>query len=232
MKLTEISLDDIARWARRKFELAAEIAEDNNSLAVNSAELRIRLVDIRNHQPMSLLFTVQEVATTLKMRLTTPDMEAASEVVQDLANFFKIWDLESKVSFPSLVTELAKINETIEQSNSLKIMFAANMSENINNLKGSIVRAEASHMIDDVEGIRRNYAAVIAENGALIAEYGMRSNNHVELLKSLKQLNNLIRLGAGLRVGESAKQLVAQCRDCIRSNKNKNLLQLITAGPV
>lgn len=107
MKLTEISLDDIARWARRKFELAAEIAEDNNSLAVNSAELRIRLVDIRNHQPMSLLFTVQEVATTLKMRLTTPDMEAASEVVQDLANFFKIWDLESKVSFPSLVTELA-----------------------------------------------------------------------------------------------------------------------------
>ena len=31
------------------------------------------------------------------------------------------------------------------------------MSENIANLKGSIVRAEASHMIDDVEGVRSNY---------------------------------------------------------------------------
>ena len=68
----------------------------------------------------------------------------------------------------------------------MKILFAANMSENINNLKASIVRAEASHMIDDVEGVRRNYAAVLAENGALVGEYTKRSNNHVELLKSLK----------------------------------------------
>ena len=148
---------------------------------------------------------MQDVSTSLKLRITTPDIEAASEIIQDLSNFFKIWELQSHASFPSLVTELTKINDTIEQSNTLKIHFAANMSENINNLKGSIVRAEASHMIDDIEGIRRNYAAVIAENGALIAEYGMRSNNHSELLKSLKQLNNLIRLAAGLRVGESAK---------------------------
>lgn len=182
------------------------------------------MVDIRNHNPLTLLFTVQEVATSLKLRITTPDMEIASEIIQDLANYFKIWELQSKASFPGLTSELLKINETIEQANTLKIHFAANMSENINNLKSYIVRAEASHMIDDIEGIRRNYASVIAENGALIAEYGMRSNNHVELLKSLKQLNNLIRLAAGLRVGEPSKKLVAQCRDCIRNNKNKKLL--------
>lgn len=85
-----------------------------------------------------------------------------------------------------MTSELEKINEDIEQSNTLKVHFAANMSENINNLKASIVRAEASHMIDDVEGVRRNYASVIAENGALIGEYTKRSNNHTELLKSLK----------------------------------------------
>jgi len=124
--------------------------------------------------------------------------------------------LSTKASFPSLTAELAKINEDIEQSNTLKIHFAANMSENINNLKASIVRAEASHMIDDVEGVRQNYAAVLAENGALIGEYTKRSNNHVELLKSLKQLNNLIRLAAGLRVGEASKTIVALCRECIR----------------
>lgn len=138
--------------------------------------------------------------------------------------------MPTKASFPSLTQELEKINEDIEQSNTLKIHFAANMSENINNLKASIVRAEASHMIDDVEGVRRNYAAVIAENGALIGEYTKRSNNHVELLKSLKQLNNLIRLAAGLRLGEPAKAVIAQCRDCIRSNKQKNLQVIMEKG--
>ena len=90
------------------------------------------------------------------------------------------------------------------------------MSENINNLKASIVRAEASHMINDVEGIRRNYANVIAENGALVGEFIKRSDNHQELLKSLKQLNNLIRLTSQLRVGEASKVVVTLCRESIR----------------
>lgn len=78
-------------------------------------------------------------------------------------------------------------------------------------------------MIDDIDGVRRNYAAVIAENGALVGAYTQRSNNHIELLKSLKQLNNLIRMAAALRVGEASKAVIAQCRECIRTNKNKNL---------
>ncbi len=98
------------------------------------------------------------------------------------------------------------------------------------NLKASIVRAEASHMIDDNEGVRRNYADVVAENGALIGEYNKRSNNHVELLKSLKHLNLLIRLSAGLRIGEASKKVVALCRECIRSNQNKQLQSIMERG--
>jgi hypothetical protein len=43
-----------------------------------------------------------------------------------------------------LQNELQKINEDIEESNTLKTHFSANMSENINNLKANIIRAEAS----------------------------------------------------------------------------------------
>jgi hypothetical protein len=148
--------------------------------------MQVRLVDVRTHKPLSINFKVLDLVTRLAMKITTPDIETASELVQDIANHFKIWELQTKASFPCLQSELEKINEDIEQSNTLKIHFAANMSENINNLKASIVRAEASHMIDDVEGLRRNYANVLAENGALIGEYTKRSNNHAELLKSLK----------------------------------------------
>jgi hypothetical protein len=76
------------------------------------------------------------------------------------------------------------------------------MSQNVGILKAAIVRAEASHMIDDVEGVRREYAQAMAQNGALIGEYNQRANNHQELLKSLKMLNNLIRIAGNLRVGD------------------------------
>ena len=123
--------------------------------------MQVRLVDVRTHQPLSINFKVLDLVTRLAMKITTPDIETASELVQDIANHFKIWELQTKASFPCLQSELEKINEDIEQSNTLKIHFAANMSENINNLKASIVRAEASHMIDDTEGVRREYAGVM-----------------------------------------------------------------------
>ena len=83
------------------------------------------------------------------------------------------------------------------------------MSESVAQLKAGIVRAESSHMIDETEGVRREYANVMQQDGALVSAYNQRANNHAELLKSLKSLNNLIRLAAGLRVGEQAKSVVA-----------------------
>jgi hypothetical protein len=48
----------------------------------------------------------------------------------------------------------------IDTNNTLKTHFAANISESIQNLKAHIVRAEASLMIDDIQGVRSNYANV------------------------------------------------------------------------
>ena len=57
-------------------------------------------------------------------------------------------------------TKLAEIIDTVEQSNTLKTHFAANISENIQNVKVFTVRAEASLMIDDMDGMKKNYAQV------------------------------------------------------------------------
>ena len=45
---------------------------------------------------------------------------------------------------------LEGILNLIQESNQLKSHFSANISENINNLKVSIVKAEASLMINDM----------------------------------------------------------------------------------
>jgi len=145
-------------------------------------------------------------------------MELASDVVQDLlADFLQIKELESKASFP---TEMERLNDEIlykiAESNQLKTHFAANISESIQNLKVSVVKAEASLLINDIETMRKNYAHVQQENGTLIGEYIKRTNNHQDLVATLKALNGMIRNASNLRVGLAQKRVVAEARDAIR----------------
>ena len=59
-------------------------------------------------------------------------------------------ELESQAAFPVEMQRLAESLQRIEESNQLKTHFSANISENINNLKVWIVKAEASLMINDM----------------------------------------------------------------------------------
>ena len=145
-------------------------------------------------------------------------MELASDVVQDLlAGALQITELESKASFPA---EMERLNDEIlykiAESNQLKTHFAANISESIQNLKVSVVKAEASLLINDIETMRKNYAHVQQENGTLIGEYIKRTNNHQDLVATLKELNGMIRNASNLRVGLAQKRVVAEARDAIR----------------
>ncbi len=128
------------------------------------------------------------------------------------------------------MSRLGEIVAQIEQHNQLKTHFAANIAESIGNLKVFIVKAEASLMISDIESMKRSYATVQQENGTLIGEYLKRTNNHQELVSSLKELNNMIRNASNLRVGSSQKRVVALARECIRNNTNQNLAVIFEKG--
>ena len=62
----------------------------------------------------------------------------------------KMSELESEATFPLEMLKLKEVLAKIEESNQLKTHFSANISENINNLKVWIVKAEASLMINDM----------------------------------------------------------------------------------
>jgi hypothetical protein len=140
-----------------------------------------------------------------KLRIFTESIELASDLMQDLvADYLKILELESKARYPA---EMERLNEEIlkkiAESNSLKTHFAANISESIQNLKVSVVKAEASLIIKDIVGLRRNYAQVQQENGTLVGEYIKRTNNHSELVTTLKELNFMIKCASNLRIGQA-----------------------------
>jgi hypothetical protein len=89
-------------------------------------------------------------------------MDTASDIIQDfLGTFMKLREFKSKAHFPQ---DMLKLNEDIllkiSESNQLKTHFAANISESIQNLKVSVVKAEASLIIDDIVNMRKNYSNV------------------------------------------------------------------------
>jgi hypothetical protein len=88
-------------------------------------------------------------------------------------------EFSSTATFPADMERLnTEILQTISESNQLKTHFAANISESIQNLKVSVVKAEASLIINDIQNMRKNYAMVQQENGTLVGEYIKRANNH------------------------------------------------------
>ena len=191
--------------------------------------MTLRLVDVRSHD--SLIINVDSATSDLKVSINTDDLETAADIVQDLVNgYLKKTTLMSTCSFPRINVKLNEIFEVYEQSNQLKMHFAANISENIQNIKVFTVRAEAGLMIDDIDSMRKNYAQVMNENGALLAEYKKRDTSHQELLKQLKKLNGLIRQASNLRIGLPSKVVVSQCRDCIKDNTLNKIIEIIEQG--
>ena len=61
----------------------------------------------------------------------TEDIETAADVVQDLAANLAIEELQSTAQFARVSEKLTEVIETVEQRNTLKTHFAANISENI-----------------------------------------------------------------------------------------------------
>jgi len=71
--------------------------------------------------------------------------------------------------------------------------------------------------------MKRSYAAVQQENGALVGEHMKRSNNHQDLVSTLKELNGMIRKASNLRVGAPQKRVVAESREAIKNSETQKL---------
>lgn len=142
--------------------------------------LTLWALDVRNGASLKIRIENNDRDSSSTLFVYTESMQTASDIIQDFAGqFLKVAELQSLAMFPKEMYRLNEdILEKIKQSNQLKTHFAANISESIQNLKVSVVKAEASLIIHDVENMRKNYAMVQQENGALIGEYIKRANNH------------------------------------------------------
>lgn len=223
-----VNFDQVESWIESTLGLPSNSA----SFERTSQTVEIRMVDVRSHSPLYIYVSKKDFASA-NVEVRTPCFEMASEIVQSVfvANS-NVDNLESTCSIPKMSDKLNEIIEIVNQSNVLKTHFAANISENIQNVKVFIVRAESCLLVDDIEGLRKNYAQVQQENGALVGEYQKRTVNHEQLLKSLKQLNALIKQASNMRSGKKSKDLIAAARNLIKTNQLKKMEQLFQKGVI
>ena len=51
--------------------------------------------------------------------------------------------------------------------------------------------------------MKKSYAVVSQENGSLLGEYLKRSNNHQDLVNTLREMNSMIKNASNLRLGNA-----------------------------
>jgi len=187
----------ILLWAQKVFNLHSDLED---YIITNSESLNIMLLHVKTNQQLIIQAKVESHGTLLQ--ISHDDLETIGDMVQDLCQFINITEIEPEsIDCPLDIEKLTQLISDIEEYDKLRGHFSANIAESVNNAKAFVVKGEFSLMLGDMVSLKKNYTIVQQENGSLIGEYIQRRNNHEELVKSLKELNNFIRKSSNLRMG-------------------------------
>eukprot|EP00826_Nyctotherus_ovalis_P058227 TRINITY_DN7989_c0_g3_i6.p3 TRINITY_DN7989_c0_g3~~TRINITY_DN7989_c0_g3_i6.p3 ORF type:complete len:161 (-),score=65.97 TRINITY_DN7989_c0_g3_i6:188-670(-) len=157
-------------------------------------------------------------------------MELAGSLVNDLAGFLNVAELETQADFPDEVGRVKSLLAEAEQYNILRSQLNANIAEVANSVKISVVKAEDARVLKDMTLLKKVYTKLQQDNGELIAEHTKRQNNYEQLVNCLKEVNLMINKAASLRVGSAQAKIVGLCRAAIKANNTHLLAQIIKSG--
>ena len=154
------------------------------------------------------------------LNIFTETIELSGEIIQDLATFFGIIELNSRANYPKDLQRIKELLEKIEDFNSVRTQLTVNMAENCQNVKALIVKAEDARIQRNMTYFKQSLSSLHQFNGELLGEYQIRANNHTELLNCLKQINQYIQRAGSLRCGASKNKTISSFREGI---KNRNI---------
>ena len=121
----------IAMWLQSAFAIPdSAIHQDANTLVA-------RFMCLRDGLPM-----VIQLDAHGRMAVATQSMEAAGEVVQELASYLQISDLESVAHFPFEMAAFKKVLQAVDEFNQTRLKLTAEMADSSNLLKSLVIKAE------------------------------------------------------------------------------------------
>ncbi|XP_053478959.1 Bardet-Biedl syndrome 2 protein homolog [Ictalurus furcatus] len=165
-----------------------------------------------------------------EITLNTDDIDLAGDLVQSLATFLAIEDLQAEADFPTYFEELRVTLTEVDEFHSVHQKLTAAMADHSSHIRNMLVQAEDARLMGDLKTMKKRYIELYNLNRDLINEYKIRSNNHNALLTRLKAVNQAIQRAGRLRVGKPKNQVITACRDAIKNNNINALFKLMRAG--
>ncbi|NXN14934.1 BBS2 protein, partial [Indicator maculatus] len=165
-----------------------------------------------------------------EISINTDDIDLAGDIIQSMASFLAIKDLQVEADFPAYFEELRKVLVKVDEHHAVNQRLTAAMAEHSNLIRSMLVQAEDARLLADMKNMKARYMELYDLNRDLINQYKIRCNNHTELLNNLKAVNQAIQRAGQLRVGKAKSQVVSACRDAIRSNNFPMLFRIMRLG--
>ncbi|XP_060779796.1 Bardet-Biedl syndrome 2 protein homolog [Neoarius graeffei] len=165
-----------------------------------------------------------------EITLNTDDIDLAGDLVQSLATFLAIEDLQAEADFPAYFEELRVTLTEVDEFHSVYQRLTAAMADHSSHIRNMLVQAEDARLMGDLKTMKKRYVELYDLNRDLINEYKIRSNNHNALLSRLTTVNQAIQRASRLRVGKPKNQVIAACREAIKNNNINALFKIMRAG--
>ncbi|XP_033647290.1 Bardet-Biedl syndrome 2 protein homolog [Asterias rubens] len=207
----------VLMWVNQNFLLNEDIT--------CKGELNIGFISLRGSGPVFI-----NMQTSGQICIKTDDMDLAGDLIQAISNFLGIEDLQVIADFPMHMEELNNVLIKVDEFHSVRQKLTAEMADHSNLIRSLVVRAEDARLMADMRNMRRGYMELFDLNRDLINGYKIRCTNHQELLNCLKLVNQTIQKAGQLRVGKYKTQVVASCREAIKTNNISALFKIVKTG--
>lgn len=208
----------VVLWAQQNFLLSNEISAKDGSLDLKFLSARTQLS----------LFISMSASGMIVIR--SEDMDLVGDVIQNLASFLALEELTTLADFPDHMEELKAILLKVDELHSVSARLTAEMADHSNLIRSLVVRAEDCRLMSDMRSVKRSYAELYDLNHDLVNGYKIRCNNHEELLKCLKIVNQTIVKAGNLRVGKSKTHVISSCRNAIKTHDVDALVKIVKHG--
>lgn len=214
----------IAMWIQSAFAVPESAIQLNVGVA---GALSAGFSCLRDGKPLIINLTPAADGSASMITVSTDSIEAAGEVVQELASYLQMTALQSKASFPSEVAAFRDVLEQVELYNQTRLTLAAEVADSSNLIKALVIKAEDARILGEMQLMREIYSNLFDLNRDLLLEHTKRTTNHNKLLAALRTVNHMIQKAARLRVGSYKQQLVSSARTAIKNNNIGSVLETL-----
>ncbi|XP_034835335.1 BBSome complex member BBS2-like [Maniola hyperantus] len=212
----------ICIWINQNFLLDEEVELDNEDMK----DLKIGFLCLRDVSCLEMEFSADG-----QVKFSTPDIRLAGDLIQSLAVYLNLSDLQSSARFPEAEEKLRVEMDVVSEIGERRYRLAAETAEKAQLLTALLPAAQDAAAYDLKEMLSR-YKEVILLNEELLLGCHVRRATQNQAVASLKSLHTILQQATRLRVGKYSKAVVTACRKAVSDSNVEALVKILQVGDI